>query len=139
MEGTFDHIRHHHHVQGARQLEQPILSARSWQSSRSVDIDMTSSTTTIATSCTTTVFLQPIDEIEQVNDLIKHKQHPVDEAGAETATAEEFQYKVIARLSSHFVDHSYFTLRPRQPQIPTAYDCGRFMARSHPQKPHRRL
>jgi hypothetical protein len=106
MEGTLDHIRHHHHVQGARQLEQPILSARSWQSSRSVDIDMTSSTTTIATSCTTTVFLQPIDEIEQVNDIIKRKHHPADEAGAETATEEECQYKVIARLSSPFVEHS---------------------------------
>jgi hypothetical protein len=106
MEGTLEHIRHHHHVQGARPLEQPILSARSWQSSRSVHIDMTSWTATIAPSRTTTVFLQPIDEIEQVNDIIKRKHHPADEAGAETATEEAFQYKVFTRLSSPFDDHS---------------------------------
>jgi hypothetical protein len=29
VEGTVNHIRHHHHVEDGRQLEQPILSARS--------------------------------------------------------------------------------------------------------------
>jgi hypothetical protein len=106
VESTFNHIRHNHHVQGARRLEQPIPSAHSWQSSRSVDIDKTSSTTTTAPSSTTTVFLQPIDELEQVNDMIRHEKHPADEAGAETVPAEDSQYKVNGRLLSYFVDHS---------------------------------
>jgi hypothetical protein len=67
---------------------------------------MTSWTTTTAPLSTTTVFLRPVNEIKQVHDMIRPKQHPPDDTGAETPTAEDVKYKMMGRLPSHFVGHS---------------------------------